>query len=381
MGKAWLIAPALALAAAAAFTLGRPADIPFEKHTLDLGANEACALADINGDGRLDIVSGENWFEAPKWARHKFRQLAFTNNYIDDFSDLPLDVDGDGHTDIVSCSWFSRRLAWWRNPGRGKGDWKDQTIDSGFPIEFALLVDLNNDGQAREVLPQFGPEKAPLAWYELKDGAFAKHVASPKSFGHGIGAGDVNRDGRTDIVTPKGWLEAPADPRAGQWTLHADFDLGHTGFIHVLDLNQDGRNDLLTSLAHDYGIFWMEQGEGGRWTKRAIDESWSQAHAVTLADLDGDGQKDFVTGKRYMAHNGKDPGEREPLGVYWYHYGKSDDGKRIEWSRHLIDYSARAGGGMQIAVADLDGDGDLDFVAPGKSGLFLFENLSRARRR
>ncbi len=89
--------------------------------------------------------------------------------------------------------------------------------------------------------------------------------------------------------------------------------------------------------------------------------------AVTLADLDGDGQKDFVTGKRYMAHNGKDPGEREPLGVYWYHCGKSDDGKRIEWSRHLIDYSTRAGGGMQIAVADLDGDGDLGVVTPSRA--------------
>lgn len=379
MRKPWAAAAALLVLTLPAWTRGRPAEIPFEKHTLDLGANETCAFADINGDGRLDVVSGENWFEAPKWLRHKFRDLPFINNYIDDFSDLPLDVNGDGHIDVVSATWFSRRLAWWQNPGRGAGEWKEHLIDSGVPTEFAFLVDLDNDGKARELLPQFGPEKAPLAWYELKGGAFVKRVASPKSYGHGIGAGDVSGDGRADIITPRGWLEAPADPRTGQWTMHADFDLGATGFIHVLDVNRDGRNDLVTALAHDYGIFWVEQAPGGRWVKHMIDESWSQPHALALLDLDGDGRMDLLTGKRYMAHNGKDPGEREPLGIYWYQCGASEDGKRVEWVRHVIDYSTRAGGGMQISVADLDGDGDLDFAAPGKSGLFLFENLSRKR--
>jgi len=374
--------PAILICAALlALPRRRPPEIAFQKHTLDLGANETCAIADINGDGRFDIVAGENWFEAPAWQRHQFRELPFLNNYIDNFSDLPLDVNQDGRPDIVSCSWFSRRLAWWENPGRTQTIWKDHTIDAGFPVEFCFLVDLDNDGRARELLPQFGNQKAPLAWYELRAGGFEKHVAWPTSFGHGIGAGDVNGDGRTDIVTPRGWLEAPADPRTGTWALHEDFELGNTGFIHVLDLNGDGRPDLLTSLAHDYGIFWMEHTAEGRWVKHVIDESWSQAHALTLADLDGDGKMDFVTGKRYMAHNGKDPGEREPLGVYLYRWSTSDDGKRVEFSRHIVDYSSRAGGGMQICVADLDGDGDLDLVTPGKSGLFLFENLTRTPRR
>jgi hypothetical protein len=139
----------------------------------------------------------------------------------------------------------------------------------------------------------------------------------------------------------------------------------------------------LTSQAHDYGIFWLEQGTKGEWTKRLIDDSWSQAHAVTLVDLNGDGRKDVLTGKRFMAHNGKDPGEREPLGVYWYEQVTDPATKKTEWVKHVIDYSGRAGGGMQIPVADVDGDGDLDFVAAGKSGVFLFENLTKgsAKRR
>src|SRR5271169_5957436 len=126
MRTGWLVA-ALAICACVAWTFGRPEDIPFEKHTLDLGANETCALADINGDGRLDVVAGENWYESPKWTKHHFRDFPFWNNYID----LPLDVNGDGRMDLVSASWNSKKLAWWENPG-GRGQWKEHPIETGF---------------------------------------------------------------------------------------------------------------------------------------------------------------------------------------------------------------------------------------------------------
>jgi hypothetical protein len=329
-------------------------------------------LADVNGDGRLDIVSGEYWYAAPNWTPHRFRELPYSNGYVDNFSDLPLDVDGDGRVDIVSCSWFRKSLRWWRNPG-SQGTWTEHSIEEGYPVEFSFLVDIDNDHKAREVLPEFGDPKAPLAWYEAEHGKFVKHVVSDRSYGHGIGAGDVNGDGRTDIITPKGWFEAPPDPRAGQWIWHPDFDLGTTGFIFVLDVNGDGRNDLVTSAAHDYGIFWMEQLPNHQWTKHVIDDTWSQAHAMTMVDLNGDGRPDFLTGKRYMAHE-HDPGAREPLGVYWYEFLRTGEGK-VVWVKHIIDYSTQTGAGMQIPVGDLSGNGTLDFVTPGKSGLFLFERV------
>ena len=378
---AWLSAAALVIAAAG-FTASRPSDIEFEKHTLDLGASEACATADVNRDGIPDLISGENWFQGPNWTKHKFRSLNYTQNYIDDFSDLPIDVNGDGNTDIVSCAWFAKKLWWNENPGKSGGEWKEHVIDTGHNIEFAFLVDLDNDGKAREVIPQFGSATTadPVAWYEPKNGEFVKHIASPKSYGHGIGVGDINRDGRNDIITPKGWLEAPADPRAENWTFHPDFDLDQTGFIYVLDVNGDGRNDLVTSMAHNYGVFWMEQMADHTWKKHMIDDSWSQPHAMTMVDLNGDGKMDFVTGKRFMAHNGRDPGEREPLGIYWYEYFKNSAGE-IEWAKHVIDYSTRTGAGMQVVVADLDRDGYLDIAVAGKSGLYLFENLTKAGRK
>jgi hypothetical protein len=364
---------------------------------IDGGASETAAVADINRDGRLDIVSGENWYEGPAWIKHRFRELSYTDFYIDGFSDLPLDVDGDGYPDIISVTWFARKISWWRNPGKSAGPWKETIVDSGFPVEFALLVDLDNDGQARELLPQAGSQQTPQAWYEVKDGTFVKHVVSQQSYGHGIGAGDINGDGRADILTPKGWLEAPPDPRSGDWTFHPDWQDNTTqfGFMYAVDLNGDGRNDVLTTNAHGYGVFWLEQGQNGQWTRHTIDDSWSQGHASTLIDLNHDGRLDLVTGKRYMAHNGRDPGEREPLGVYWYEHrpapagtgpgaqGRGSDAPGnggVQWIRHLIDYGGRVGGGMQIPVVDIDGDGDLDLVCAGKSGLFLIENLTRSQR-
>jgi hypothetical protein len=372
---------------------------------IDPGFSESVAVADFNKDGRLDILSAESWYEAPQWTRHAVRDIPFNGSYIDNFSDLPVDVDGDGYTDVVQIAYFARRIVWLRNPGPRGGPWTETEIDAVGPTEFAFLVDLNNDGKPLEVLPQFtGAANAPLTWYELQNGTWIKHVVSSRSYGHGIGVGDINGDGRNDIVTPAGWLEAPADVHAaGQWTVHpTDWSAppppvpgapapvapaadapqapprpAEYAGMHVVDVNKDGRADIVTSMAHSYGVLWLEQRADGGWQRRVIDATWANAHSSALADLNRDGQPDFVAAKRYFGRTGNDPAEREPMGIYWYEFRRQGDA--VEWVRHIVDYGGRAGGGLQMVVTDIDGDGDMDIVTPGKTGLFLSENLTVSR--
>ena len=193
---------------------------------------------------------------------------------------------------------------------------------------------------------------------------------------HGVGFGDINGDGRNDIVGPSGWAEAPKDRRNERWRYHDEFSVDRDCSVPILvhDVDQDGDNDLIWGRGHRIGLYWLEQipqGEGRRWVRHAIDTSWSQPHSILLADVDNDHRLELVAGKRYMGHDGKDPGEYDPLVVYWYDFDRNSR----TWRRGVISPGGPAGFGLDPKAIDLDADGDLDILAPGRSGLYWFENL------
>lgn len=359
-------------------------EVRFEKIVLDAGHKiEAAAVLDVDGNGQLDILSGEAWFEPcdaslQQWKKHPVRQIEFKSEYFDDFGDLPLDVNGDGRIDIVSGGWFCKSLSWYENPGQAGPEWKAHLIDSPGNIETLRLWDVTGEGQP-SIVPN-SPGKS-ILWYELKrdasgngTGEFIKHELPGSKNGHGLGFGDLNGDGRGDFIGTLGWYEAPADRRAGEWKFHPDFNLKHTSIpIQVWDVNGDGLRDLIYGNPHDYGVFWLEQkaapGGAREWLTHEIDPSWSQAHVVELADLDGDGHPELITGKRYRAHNDGDPGAKDPCCLYSYRFDRSGT-----FTRCAIDEGNLAGCGIDTLISDVNRDGRLDIVAPGKGGLYLFLN-------
>jgi len=361
--------------------------ITFTAHRIGTVRSEAVGVADFNNNGRLDIVAGPYVYLAPDWKPLKIRTLDGEVDdkglgYFDDFANLPIDVDGDGLMDLVSCGWFNKSVLWFRQPESGTGEWISTISHTGPNHESADLVDITGDGMKREILAH----TQETVWYEpgtLASGenGLVRHVISQKLMSYGGGVGDINGDGRPDVLRPEAWFEAPTDPRNGEWIEHPwalgakDGKAEHTAQILVLDVNDDGLPDVITSNAHGHGIFWYEQQrtDGARsWKQHLIDDTWSQAHSLALADINGNGTPDLVTGKRFMAHNGTDPDAHGKLGVYWYELKR---GTSPEWTRHEISHDEGIGSGINIIAVDLDGDGDVDVVVTGKwGGPVWFEN-------
>jgi len=343
---------------------------------------ESAGVFDVNGDGIPDIVSGAWWYEGPDFRKqHPVGEVQAVGEYFDDFSTIPMDVNGDGRLDFLTGGWWGNALRWRENPGGPPWDkpWPEHIAAEMGNIETTRAWDIDRDGEL-EVVPN--TPGGPLAVYKLaRDGMgspagrFDAHRIWPGPQGHGLGFGDVSGSGRGDFILAKGWLEAPEDPYRGSWTFHQDFDLGSASVpILVVDVDGDGLHDLIVGQAHAYGLHWWQQRrQGGKrtWTRHAIDPHNSQYHDLAWVDIDGDGACELVTGKRYRAHCGRDPGEFDPIGSYYFKW----DGE--SFSKQVIDYGpARVGKGLGIhfAVADLNADGRLDIVAPGKDGLYVFFN-------
>ncbi len=352
--------------------------LSFRKQILAHQSYESAGIAPFLGTRHLDIASGAWCYHGPDFRqRSRIWTPPECHQYYDDFSTISLDATGNGFPDIVTGGFFGKTLFLLKNPGEaGGGDWEQEIIDEPGHIETTRAWDLDGDGDL-ELVPNL-PGESLYVYKLLRDedgkptGRFRKIKVSDQIQGHGLGAGDLNGNGRMDLLLNHGWLEAPKRPWEEEWIYHPDWSMpGCSIPILVHDVDGDGQPELISSRAHDYGLFWYKQEHPGNWTEYPIDPFNSQYHDMQLCDLDADGELELVTGKRYLAHNGNDPGTRDPIGLYYFKWTGSGFAKQVI---SYGDFGEGKGCGIHFAIADLNGNGRPDIVAPGKDGLCIFWN-------
>ncbi len=352
--------------------------------------SEGANAGDLNGDGKPDVVSGPYWYEGPDYTiKHELYPAKPQNRegYADNFFSWIYDFNGDGRNDVLTVGFPGKPGYVYENPGKdGWGKpWKRHEVLASVSNESPQFLNLVGDETPELVCTsngQFG-----YASFEPKKGCepWTFHrisvMPAPKPFGHGLGAGDINGDGKTDIIISSGWFEQPpTKPESTRWEFHpAKFTTAYGGAeMYAYDVDGDGLNDVITSnAAHDFGLVWYKQTKsngtiaferklimGDKPSDNPYGIVFSELHSVALVDMDGDGLKDIVTGKTYYSHHKQSPLWDAGAVVYWFKLERTKAG--VNWIPYKLDDVA--GIGRQISVVDLNGDQLPDLVVGGMVG-------------
>ena len=384
---------------------------------------EGANFGDFNHDGKMDIVYGPFWWEGPEFkVRHEYAPaiesfkhkksdgseevipgfegaLGVNNAYSQNFLTFTYDINGDGWTDVLVLGFPGAESFWYENPKGRDGHWQRHVAIAVTDNESPTFTDITGDGKPEIVCNSEGYfGYASPDWNEpTKPWTF--HRISPKGdwqrFTHGLGVGDVNNDGRKDLLEKDGWWEQPptlaGDP---VWTFHPfQFSAAGSSTMFAFDVNGDGVNDVVSCLAaHGYGLAWFEHTKAnGQDTflphvfmnkepsENKYGVHFSQLHSIAVADMDGDGIPDIITGKRFWAHGSQgDVEPNAPAVLYWFKTVRGPKGE-VDFIPYLID--ADSGVGTQVVVGDVNGDKLPDVVVGCKKGAYVFlHQIKRASK-
>src|SRR5438132_5169748 len=275
MARLWLAG--LLVPASLALTLATlPADdtknaapeITWKKVIIDrVFRSEGVAVADVNKDGKMDILTGETWYEAPDWKMHEITKLGDYGDglrgYSNSFCCWTDDINGDGWPDLVVIRYPGKPCYWYENPKGKPGHWPEHEIWHSACNETPQYVDLFKTGK-RVLVMGFQPKgknpeghEGQMAWlapgkdptqpWEMHPISEPSPPGDPKKeipgtfmYSHGLGIGDVNGDGRLDVICTAGWWEQPAKDDGKPWTFHPA-NLGEDcADMYAFDMDGDG---------------------------------------------------------------------------------------------------------------------------------------------
>jgi len=402
MNRLWMVVALLWLGSSvlvSAFAADNPASTdrlpPKYKKLLlsDKFHAEGAYYGDFNRDGKLDVVAGPFWYEGPDFQRrHEVRppQEFDPKGYSDNFLTYTGDFNGDGWTDIFYVPWPGKAGYWYENPAGKPGHWKQRLALQPVDNESPMWGDINGDGRPELIFNQ--NKCLGYATYDpaQPDKPWQFHAITPPGnyhmYTHGIGFGDINGDGLMDMLEAEAWWEQPKDTKPGQtWTKHPWKFAAAAAQMYVYDVDGDGLGDVITVWhCHQYGMVWWKQLRDEKGTisfkqnvilppqpdLKSPEFRVSQLHAVELVDINGDGLKDILTGKRFWAHGPKGDAEPDAPAILFWLELKRDPVKGPVFTPHVIDDDS--GVGTQVAAVDLNGDGVPDVIVANKKGSFVF---------
>ncbi len=364
---------------------------------------EGGTAADLDNDGHGEVIVGPWIYWGPDYqtrtkyyAAEPFKPQEYSKNFVM-YSD---DVDGDKFIDTIVLGFPGAESWWYRNPGKDKARtqlWEQHVILDVTDNESPMLVDIDGDGIKDLVCASKGHYGYASRAGQDPKAMWKFHQVSPNNnynrFTHGLGVGDVNNDGRMDLMEKDGWWENPGkregDAAKEPWKFHK-ITLANPGGsqMFAVDLDGDGKNEILTGTsAHGFGLVYYKVLDAANDKLEKVEImtaddktspvgiAISQLHGVDIGDMNADGIPDIVTGKRWWAHGAGDDGSQMPATLVWLETQRS--GGRVRFVPHVVDTSC--GVGTQVMIADVNQDKLLDIVSGNKRGAYVFLQVPAGR--